>query len=72
MNPKGFSGCDNQQLTIRWIRRESDGESSTSACNCLEWPSKGVPNSIMLEKPFVPAQLITAVANLLNTGAPTP
>ena len=36
-----------------------------------EWASKGVPNSIMLEKPFAPAQLVTALANLLNTGTPT-
>ena len=33
--------------------------------------SKGVPNSIMLAKPFAPAQLLTAVSNLLNTGTPT-
>jgi len=25
----------------------------------------------MLSKPFAPAQLVTAVANLLNTGTPT-
>jgi DNA-binding response OmpR family regulator len=31
-----------------------------------EWSSRGVPNSILLEKPFAPAQLVTAVANLLN------
>jgi DNA-binding response OmpR family regulator len=36
-----------------------------------DWPSKGVPNSIMLEKPFAPAQLVTAVSNLLNSGTPT-
>jgi DNA-binding response OmpR family regulator len=36
-----------------------------------EWPSKGVPNSIMLAKPFAPAQLVTAVASLLNSGTPT-
>ena len=36
-----------------------------------DWPSKGVPNSIMLSKPFAPAQLVTAVSNLLNTGTPT-
>ena len=34
-----------------------------------DWASKGVPNSIMLAKPFAPAQLVTAVAQLLN-GAP--
>jgi DNA-binding response OmpR family regulator len=31
-----------------------------------EWASNGVPNSIMLTKPFAPAQLITAVSQLLN------
>jgi CheY-like chemotaxis protein len=36
-----------------------------------DWTSKGVPNSIMLAKPFTPAQLVTAVSNLLNSGTPT-
>jgi DNA-binding response OmpR family regulator len=36
-----------------------------------DWASKGVPNSIMLAKPFAPAQLVTAVSQLLNTGTPT-
>jgi DNA-binding response OmpR family regulator len=35
------------------------------------WASKGVPNSIMLAKPFAPAQLVTAVSQLLNSGTPT-
>jgi DNA-binding response OmpR family regulator len=35
-----------------------------------DWASKGVPNSIMLAKPFAPAQLVTAVSQLLNTGIP--
>jgi DNA-binding response OmpR family regulator len=42
-----------------------------SGVSAAEWSSKGVPNSIMLEKPFAPAQLVTAVANLLNNGTPT-
>jgi len=33
-----------------------------------QWASQGVPNSILLEKPFAPAQLVTAVSNLLNAG----
>lgn len=33
-----------------------------------DWASKGVPNSVMLGKPFAPAQLVTAVSNLLNSG----
>lgn len=38
-----------------------------------EWGSQGVPNSILLNKPFAPAQLVTAVSHLLNapnSGAP--
>ena len=30
-----------------------------------QWPSLGVPNSILLEKPFAPAQLVTAVSQPL-------
>ena len=37
-----------------------------------DWMSHGVPHSILLEKPFAPAQLVTAVAQLLNTGTPGP
>jgi DNA-binding response OmpR family regulator len=32
-----------------------------------QWASHGVPNSILLTKPFAPAQLVTAVSQLLNT-----
>jgi DNA-binding response OmpR family regulator len=42
-----------------------------SGAHAADWASKGVPNSIMLEKPFAPAQLVTAVSNLLNSGTPT-
>jgi len=35
-----------------------------------EWASKGVPNSVLLAKPFASAQLVTAISNLLNTGTP--
>ncbi|SEB99515.1 response regulator [Bradyrhizobium erythrophlei] len=31
-----------------------------------EWPARGVPNSTILQKPFAPAQLTTAVSQLLN------
>jgi CheY-like chemotaxis protein len=33
-----------------------------------EWPSKGVPHSTLIAKPFAPAQLITAISMLLNTS----
>jgi DNA-binding response OmpR family regulator len=42
-----------------------------SGASAEEWPSRGVPNSVMLLKPFAPAQLVTAVSNLLNCGTPT-
>jgi CheY-like chemotaxis protein len=34
-----------------------------------EWSSRGVPNSVLLTKPFAPAQVVTAVADLLNSSA---
>jgi two-component system, OmpR family, response regulator len=36
-----------------------------------EWSEHGVPNSIMLEKPFAMAQLITALSTLLNQAIPS-
>lgn len=41
-----------------------------SGASAVDWPSKGVPNSIMLAKPFAPAQLVTAVSQLVNAGSP--
>ena len=35
-----------------------------------EWASQGVPNSILLTKPFAPAQLVTAISQLLNAAQP--
>ena len=37
-----------------------------------EWASHGVPNSILLTKPFAPAQLVTAISQLLNALGPSP
>ncbi len=42
-----------------------------SGAHADEWASKGVPNSVMLTKPFAPAQLLTAIAQLLNSVPPT-
>lgn len=42
-----------------------------SGASAADWTSKGVPNSVMLSKPFAPAQLLTALANLLNNATPT-
>ena len=36
-----------------------------------EWASKGVPNSVLINKPFANAQIVAAVSQLLNTGNTT-
>jgi CheY-like chemotaxis protein len=33
-----------------------------------EWSSQGVPKSLQIAKPFAPAQIATAVSQLLNAG----
>lgn len=39
-----------------------------SGGNAHEWAAQGVPNSILISKPFAPAQILTAVAKLLSTN----
>ena len=31
-----------------------------------EWAANGVPKSVLVAKPFVPVQIITAISTLLN------
>jgi DNA-binding NtrC family response regulator len=35
----------------------------------LDWASKGVPNSMLVTKPFAAAQIVTAVSQLLNVAS---
>jgi CheY-like chemotaxis protein len=42
----------------------------TTTASAHEWTSMGVPNSVLLTKPYVPAQVVTAVAQLLNAQPP--
>jgi DNA-binding response OmpR family regulator len=44
----------------------------TTAGRGDEWPSHGVPYSVLVQKPFAPAQLVTAVSQLLNKTGPGP
>ena len=44
----------------------------TTAGRGGEWPSHGVPYSVLVQKPFAPAQLVTAVSQLLNKTGPGP
>jgi DNA-binding response OmpR family regulator len=41
-----------------------------TAAHADKWPSHGVPDSVLLTKPFAPAQLVTAVSQLLNSSSP--
>jgi CheY-like chemotaxis protein len=41
-----------------------------TAAHADKWPSHGVPDSVLLTKPFAPAQLVTAVSQLLNAVPP--
>ena len=36
-----------------------------------EWSAQGVPGSVMVQKPFVSAQIITALSTLLNQASAT-
>jgi DNA-binding response OmpR family regulator len=40
----------------------------TSGGGSSEWTSHGVPNSVLVTKPFAAAQVVTAVSQLLNQG----
>ena len=37
-----------------------------------EWPVQGVPNSVLLSKPFAPEQLVTALSELIDAPALSP
>jgi CheY-like chemotaxis protein len=37
-----------------------------SGKDIADWAAQGVPKSVMLAKPFAPAQLVTAVSQLIN------
>jgi len=33
-----------------------------------DWTANGVPNSVLIDKPFAPAQIVTAVSHLINAN----
>lgn len=37
-----------------------------SAASQQEWTSKGVPDSVIISKPFAPVQVVVAISGLLN------
>ena len=71
--PGGVNGWD-----IARRAREEDPRLPVvyaSGDSAADWASQGVPNSLMLQKPFAEGQLLAAVTTLLNQAAgalPTP
>lgn len=43
-----------------------------SGDSAVDHTSQGVPQSIMVQKPFAPAQIVTAVSTLINKLPPAP
>jgi CheY-like chemotaxis protein len=39
----------------------------TTADSAPDWPAKGVPNSVVVQKPYAGAQLLTAISALMTT-----
>ena len=70
VNMRGMSGWD-------LARKAREAEPSfpviyMTGAAADEWAVHGVPGSILLQKPFAPAQLTTAISQLLNVAAPPP
>lgn len=65
--PEGIKGWDiahrarelNPALPVVYVSGDS----------AAEWAANGVPNSLMLQKPFADGQLLAAVTTLLNEAA---
>ena len=69
LSPGGATGWD-----VARRARELDGSLPViymTGAAAADWPSNGVPNSILVTKPFAPAQIVTAVSQLLNSGDAT-
>jgi len=43
----------------------------TTGDSAAEWSAEGVPKSILVQKPYADAQLLTAISNLLNEASGT-
>jgi hypothetical protein len=41
-----------------------------TGADAQEWTGQGMPDCVLLTKPFAPAQLVTAVSQLLTKGLP--
>ncbi len=66
----GMNGCE---LARTARERASDlPVVYVSGASSHEWASRGVPNSLMIAKPFAPAQVVVAIASLLVASDTAP
>lgn len=62
-------GPDGWELARRAREQRSDLPIVyTTADSAADWPVKGVPNSVVVQKPFAGAQLLTAISTLMTTA----
>lgn len=64
---RGVSGWD-----VARAARESSAEMPVvymTGDSAHEWPAQGVPNSIIVQKPFALLQIVTAITQLINEAA---
>jgi CheY-like chemotaxis protein len=40
----------------------------TTGDSAADWPAKGVPNSVVVQKPYAGAQLLTAISTLMTSA----
>jgi CheY-like chemotaxis protein len=40
----------------------------TTGDSGAQWPIQGVPNGVLVQKPYAPAQLLTAISTLMTTA----
>ena len=69
LSPKGMAGWD-----VARRARELNGAIPViymTGAAADDWSSNGVHNSVLISKPFAPAQIVTAVSQLHNTGSAT-
>jgi DNA-binding response OmpR family regulator len=66
-------GSDGWELARTARERASDlPVVYVSGASGHEWASQGVPNSLLIAKPFAPAQIVVAISSLLVVSDATP
>jgi CheY-like chemotaxis protein len=66
-------GGDRWELARRAREQASDlPVVYVSGASGHDWASRGVPNSLMIAKPFAPAQVVVAISSLLVASDTTP